>query len=88
MVLTAVFADEQGLIYGQYELIINHILCLVIVGGFSFLGSYALYWITDLIIPLRVTEEEEREGLDRSQHGEWFGEDSLSDKEGLENSRA
>jgi Amt family ammonium transporter len=88
MVLTAVFADEQGLIYGQYQLIINHILCLAIVGGFSFLSSYALYWVTDRIIPLRVTEEEEREGLDRSQHGEWFGEDSLIDNEELENSRA
>jgi Amt family ammonium transporter len=33
-------------------------------------GSFILYKVTDLIIPLRVTEEQERVGLDLSQHGE------------------
>jgi Amt family ammonium transporter len=33
-------------------------------------GSYLLYTLTDLIIPLRVSEEQEAIGLDLSQHGE------------------
>jgi Amt family ammonium transporter len=37
---------------------------------FAFLGSLILYKLTDLIIPLRVTPEQELEGLDRSQYGE------------------
>ena len=37
---------------------------------FSFLGSWVLYKITDLIIPLRVSTEQESVGLDLSQHGE------------------
>ena len=31
-----------------------------------------LYKVTDLIIPLRVTEEQEAIGLDLSQHGEFM----------------
>jgi len=42
----------------------------VIVAAFSFFGSLILYKVTDLIIPLRVTEEQEVAGLDLSQHGE------------------
>jgi Amt family ammonium transporter len=30
----------------------------------------ASYWITDVLVGLRVTEEEEREGLDINSHGE------------------
>ena len=32
--------------------------------------SFVLYKITDMISPLRVTEDQELEGLDLSQHGE------------------
>ena len=42
----------------------------MIVAAFSFFGSWILYKVTDLIIPLRVTEEQEEIGLDLSQHGE------------------
>ena len=34
-------------------------LALVIVAAFAFVGSLILYKLTDLIIPLRVTEEQE-----------------------------
>lgn len=77
MVLTSVFADDVGLMSGNYQLLLTHLLCIVLVGGFSFFGSYGLYWFTDRLIPLRVSETEEREGLDRSQHGEWFGGESV-----------
>ena len=43
---------------------------LVFVAVFSFAGSYFLYKITDLVIPLRVSDEQEEIGLDLSQHGE------------------
>ena len=42
----------------------------MIVSVFSFVGSWILYKVTDLIIPMRVSEEQEIEGLDLSQHGE------------------
>ncbi|MGB7542392.1 MAG: ammonium transporter, partial [Burkholderiales bacterium] len=36
----------------------------------SGIGSYILLKLIDMVIGLRVTEEEEREGLDVSLHGE------------------
>jgi Amt family ammonium transporter len=38
--------------------------------GWSATVSLVSYWIVDKVIGLRVTEEEEREGLDISSHGE------------------
>ena len=40
------------------------------MAAFSFGGSWLLYKLTDMIIPLRVSEEQEAVGLDISQHGE------------------
>ena len=70
MVLTGVFAKGVGLTSGQTRTFGYHLLALVIVSAYSFLGSFALYKITDLLIPLRVTKEQEAAGLDLSQHGE------------------
>lgn len=70
MVLTAVFAKDVGLVYGQTQTFLYHLLALVIVGAFSFGGSYAIYTITGRITRLRVSPEDERMGLDLSQHAE------------------
>lgn len=72
MILTAVFALEGGLITGETTLFLNHMLALVIVGAFTFFGSYALYYVTNAIIPLRVSEEAEEKGLDITQHDEKY----------------
>jgi Amt family ammonium transporter len=73
MIATAVFAREGGLIHGgDLKLITSHLIALVIVTVFSFGGALILYRITDMIIPLRVAEDEERHGLDVSQHNEQF----------------
>jgi Amt family ammonium transporter len=70
MIATGIFAKDVGLVYGQTTTFLYHLLALVIVGVFAFVGSLILYKVTDLIIPLRVTDEHEHEGLDMSQHGE------------------
>lgn len=78
MILTAVFANPQinsavtepGLFYGHVHLFLKHIIALFGISIFAFFGSYFLLYITNLISPLRVTEENEMEGLDISQHGE------------------
>ncbi len=70
MIFTGVFAKDVGLTSGQTKTFLYHLLALVIVSAFSFVGSLILYKITDLIIPLRVAEDQEKEGLDLSQHGE------------------
>jgi Amt family ammonium transporter len=70
MICTGIFAKEVGLAYGKTETFLYHLLALVIVTVFVFFGSLILYKLTDLIIPLRVDESQEYEGLDLSQHGE------------------
>lgn len=70
MIATGIFAKEVGLTSGVTKTFVYHLVALVIVAVFSFVGSIILYKITDLIIPLRVTHEQEDEGLDLSQHGE------------------
>ena len=70
MILTAVFAKEVGLIYGETTTFLYHMLALVIVALFAFFGSLLLYKIVDALLAMRVTAEQESRGLDRSQHGE------------------
>ncbi len=80
MLLTAVFAQEVGLIYGEFTTFLYHLLALLIVGVFTFGGSYLLYKITDLIVPLRVSAQSEKIGLDISQHNESYDFQYKSDK--------
>jgi len=70
MLLTGVFAKDVGLAYGETKTFLMHLLGLTVVASFTFFGSYLIYKITDMIIPMRVSEKEEAEGLDLSQHGE------------------
>jgi Amt family ammonium transporter len=70
MICTGIFAKDVGLVYGHTETFLYHLLALLIVTVFVFLGSLILYKVTDMIIPLRVDESQEHEGLDLSQHGE------------------
>jgi len=70
MILTGVFAENVGLIYGDPTVFLYHLLALLIVGAFTFGGSFLLYKLTDLILPMRVTEIQEERGLDITQHGE------------------
>jgi Amt family ammonium transporter len=58
------------LIDGSTNLITIHVIALVMVVAFSFVGSLILLKITDLISPLRVSAEEKKVGSDYSQHGE------------------
>lgn len=78
MLLTGVFAHQRvnpavsinGLIYGETGLFTAHVIGLVGVSVFVFGGTFILLKITDMIAPLRVSEEAERIGLDMSQHNE------------------
>jgi Amt family ammonium transporter len=70
MILTGVFAKDVGLTSGSVGTFLVHCGALVFVAAFSFGGSWLLYRMTDLVIPLRVSADQEEIGLDLSQHGE------------------
>ncbi len=72
MILTALFASEVGLIYGQTETFIMHLVAILLVVIYTLGMSYLLFKLVNLITPLRVREDQEERGLDASQHGEYF----------------
>ena len=70
-ILTGVFVN--GLVAGNIHVFLVHILAVLIVGSYTFVVTYALYWVTDKMIPMRVSVKSERIGLDISQHDESYG---------------
>lgn len=70
MLMTGIFAKDVGLYYGETKTFFNHLLALVLVSAFVFVGSYVLYWVTNAIIPMKTEPKEAEEGLDLSQHAE------------------
>lgn len=80
MLMTGIFATKSvnsagadGLFYGNASFLLIQIKALLIVVVYSFVVSYAIFKFIGLILPLRVTEEEEEVGLDASQHNEKYG---------------
>ncbi len=70
-ILTGVFVN--GLVVGDYKVFGAHLLAIVIVGTYTFVVSYFLYYITNKMIPMRVSTRSESIGLDISQHNEQYG---------------
>ena len=63
-------AGANGLFYGNPGQLVAQLIAIVVVGLYSFIGSYLILKLVGLITPLRVTVEDELAGLDLSQHGE------------------
>ena len=77
-ILTGVFVYKyepdlaaEGISHAEF--FFNHVLAVIIVFVYTALMTYGLYWLTNKIIPMRVSEASERLGLDRSQHDEHYG---------------
>jgi Amt family ammonium transporter len=79
--LTGVFAQQVinpifgagkpvGGMDGHWGQLGNQLVGVLIAWGFALFGTIVLLKITDMITGLRVTETEELEGLDITQHGE------------------
>ena len=71
-----IFKDAQGntlasgLIEGNPHQLLNQCVGVAIAWGLAIVGTLAILKIVDVTIGLRVSEEEELQGLDLSQHGE------------------
>jgi ammonium transporter, Amt family len=79
--LTGIFAQQVvnpifgagkpvGGLDGHWSQVGNQVVGVLIAWGFALIGTIILLKITDMITGLRVTQEQEIEGLDISQHGE------------------
>lgn len=79
-VLTGVFAtracwdidgvNKLGLIEGETRVLIGQIVAVIITWVFAAVATFVLLKILDATMGLRVSQEEETQGLDYSQHGE------------------
>lgn len=56
-------------IFGSGFSIVSQLIGVVSVYAFAFIFSFALFFIIKLIMGVRVSEEEEMEGLDVAEHG-------------------
>jgi Amt family ammonium transporter len=63
----------SGLLYGNPGMVWIQIKSILLTMAYTGIGTWVLLKIVDVIVGLRVTEEEEREGLDVAQHGERIG---------------
>ena len=79
--LTGVFAQQVinpifgagkpvGGLDGHWGQLGNQLVGVLIAWGFALVGTIVLLKVTDVITGIRVTETEEIEGLDITQHGE------------------
>ena len=78
-VLTGVFATRavvagkttpQGLIEGNAQQVVYQVAGVAAAAALALVGSLILLKLLDALIGLRVTQQEELQGLDVSQHGE------------------
>ncbi len=84
MLMTGIFATKavntagnDGLWFGNYEFFFTQLKGLLIVVGYSFAMSYAIFKFINFVIPMRVSETEEDLGLDASQHNEKYLQGTL-----------
>ena len=63
-------ARWDGLFFGDYHLFVAQIISIVITIAVAIVGTLICAGIVKLFTPLRVSEHDERIGLDESQHGE------------------
>jgi Amt family ammonium transporter len=76
-------AGADGLFYGNPSQLWNQLIGIVAAGALGFVMTWIILKILDLTMGLRVTEEEEVDGLDLSQHSETaysLGGSSLRDR--------
>ena len=70
--INAAFGKDvpTGVIDGHWSQLFNQAAGAAIAWGLSVVGTLVLLFVVDKVIGLRVSPEEESDGLDLSQHGE------------------
>ncbi|MGN6400335.1 MAG: ammonium transporter [Flavisolibacter sp.] len=92
MLMTGVFATvavntagNNGWANGNFSFFLIQLKAMVCVVCYSFIVSFLIFKLINFIVPLRVSDKEEEEGLDASQHNEKYVQGTLlvATKEGL-----
>lgn len=92
MLMTGVFASKaiypagsDGWAYGNFSFFLTQAKAMGIAVVYSFTVSYAIFKFINFLVPIRVTNQEEEEGLDASQHNEKYVQGTIlvATKEGI-----
>ena len=92
MLLTGVFATTavnsagaMGWANGNPEFFLKQLKAMGAAVGYSFVFSFVIFKFINAVVPMRVSDREEEEGLDASQHNEKYLQGTLlvATKEGL-----
>jgi Amt family ammonium transporter len=70
-------AGTDGIFYGNAAFFFIQLKAMVIVVIYSFSVSFLIFKLIAIVLPLRVSEEEEELGLDTTQHDEKYGRNPL-----------
>jgi Amt family ammonium transporter len=60
----------SGLLEGNLHQMLNQLVAVLVAWVLAIVGTLLILKVVDLVIGLRVNEEDEAQGLDLSQHGE------------------
>ena len=63
-------AKWDGLIFGDYHLFVAQLISIVVTIIVAAVGTFVCASLIKLFVPLRVSDEDEKRGLDITQHGE------------------
>jgi len=84
MIMTGVFATKavnaagnDGLFLGNTAFFFTQLKAMAIAVGYSFGVSFIIFKVIDMLMPLRVSSEEEELGLDATQHNEKYSQGTL-----------
>jgi Amt family ammonium transporter len=92
MLMTGVFATvavnsagNNGWANGNFSFFLTQLKAMVIAVGYSFTVSFLIFKLINFIVPIRVSDKEEEEGLDATQHNEKYVQGTLlvATKDGL-----
>jgi Amt family ammonium transporter len=68
--LAGIADKPAGIFFGGTTLIVKQLISVIAAFSYSFIVTFVLLKLVDLVVGLRVTTEEEEIGLDLTQHGE------------------
>lgn len=84
MLMTGIFATKavngagaDGLFYGNSAFFFTQLKAMLIAVVYSFSVSFVIFKFINFVLPLRVTAQEEEDGLDASQHNEKYLQGTL-----------
>jgi Amt family ammonium transporter len=84
MLMTGIFATKavniagnNGWAYGNFSFFLIQLKAMLIVVAYSFTISFLIFKFINFIVPIRVSDKEEEEGLDKSQHNENYIQGTL-----------